>query len=320
VIDYESASSNSSLLSNISLPYLEEQRIGMVITRKFLRLHKENPFELVICNGSYGWYLTGMRLDIPMINIFHGTWAGVNQWLFPNHKEISTELAINIGGLYGRGIFEKISGRGRHNVAVSPLVKDELKRYYGIESEVILNCVDIDLFRPMSKEECRERLKLPKDKKIGFFPSGATFRKGFDIILKLIEKHKDILFILVGKEEKRRNVIGSSRLPFKDMPIYYNASDFVILPSRYEACGLVALEALACNTPVITGKVGIFCNDQYKDLAMVVPTSNWEDYSKAIEKILNRTEEWHSREKIKANFSLDIFSKRYHEFVNRIIG
>lgn len=288
VIDYKSASSNNSLRSKISLPYLEDQRWGVVIAKEFLRLHRENPFELVICNGPYGWSLTGINLDIPMINIFHGTWVGVNQSLFPDTEEIfSAELSIKIGGLYGRGIFEKISGLRKHCIAVSPLVKDELKRYYGFESEVILNCIDTDFFRPMDKEECRERLNLPKNKKIGFFPSGTGFGKGFDIILELVKIHKDIIFILVGGKEGE-NVIGISRIPFRDMPIYYNASDFVIVPSRYEGFGLAPLEVLACNIPVITSKSGIFYDDQYNDLAKVVPTSNWKDYSQAIEEIIDR--------------------------------
>jgi D-inositol-3-phosphate glycosyltransferase len=37
---------------------------------------------------------------------------------------------------------------------------------------------------------------------------------------------------------------------------YYNAADFVIMPSRYESFGMVALEAMACGRPVIASEVG----------------------------------------------------------------
>ena len=41
------------------------------------------------------------------------------------------------------------------------------------------------------------------------------------------------------------------------MPIYYSAADVCVVPSYYESFGLVALESLACGTPVITANIGI---------------------------------------------------------------
>ena len=37
---------------------------------------------------------------------------------------------------------------------------------------------------------------------------------------------------------------------------YYNAASFVVMPSRYESFGMVALEAMACGRPVIASEVG----------------------------------------------------------------
>jgi D-inositol-3-phosphate glycosyltransferase len=37
---------------------------------------------------------------------------------------------------------------------------------------------------------------------------------------------------------------------------YYNAASIVVMPSRYESFGMVAIEALACGTPVIAANVG----------------------------------------------------------------
>jgi D-inositol-3-phosphate glycosyltransferase len=41
-----------------------------------------------------------------------------------------------------------------------------------------------------------------------------------------------------------------------EMPLYYNAADVCVVPSYYESFGLVALESLACGTPVVATDVG----------------------------------------------------------------
>jgi len=40
------------------------------------------------------------------------------------------------------------------------------------------------------------------------------------------------------------------------LAIYYNAADVLVVPSKYESFGLVALEAMSTGTPVIASRVG----------------------------------------------------------------
>jgi len=40
------------------------------------------------------------------------------------------------------------------------------------------------------------------------------------------------------------------------LPYYYSAAEAVIVPSQYESFGMVALEAMACGTPVVASQVG----------------------------------------------------------------
>jgi D-inositol-3-phosphate glycosyltransferase len=40
------------------------------------------------------------------------------------------------------------------------------------------------------------------------------------------------------------------------LPYYYSAAELLVMPSHYESFGMVALEAMACGTPVIASEVG----------------------------------------------------------------
>ena len=48
----------------------------------------------------------------------------------------------------------------------------------------------------------------------------------------------------------------AGRVEQKDLPFYYSAADVLVVSSYHESFGLVALEALACGTPVVATDVG----------------------------------------------------------------
>ena len=60
--------------------------------------------------------------------------------------------------------------------------------------------------------------------------------------------------ILALRMESSISFIGA--VDQQELPLYYNASDVLVIPSYYESFGLVALEAMACGIPVIASRVG----------------------------------------------------------------
>ena len=82
-------------------------------------------------------------------------------------------------------------------------------------------------------------------------------RKGFNVFLEIINKIKDEFQLIISSDVEPKNLHGLDYLFFKsyDSPELrrelYSAVDVCVVPSKIEAFGLVALEASACNLPVV---------------------------------------------------------------------
>ena len=69
----------------------------------------------------------------------------------------------------------------------------------------------------------------------------------------------------------------------EDLPSYYNAADFFVLPSKSgEGLPLVALEAMACGLPVIATDVGGISEILIEDYGKLVPPNKPEMLAEAI--------------------------------------
>ena len=161
--------------------------------------------------------------------------------------------------------------------ASSPHEKSAMVRLYQAPEERIrvLSCgVDLSLFKPLDMEESRKRLGLNGEKVI-LFVGRIEPIKGLDLLLQSVaameETHIKAL-IVGGNMEQEAEVVRlkemaqslgiEESLEFvglvdqRELPVYYNAADVCLVPSYYESFGLVALEALACGTPVVASRVG----------------------------------------------------------------
>ncbi len=164
-------------------------------------------------------------------------------------------------------------------IASSPHEKEAMVRLYDAPDHQIqvVGCgVDLTLFRPMDVGEARKRLGLNGEKVIVYVGRIEPI-KGLELLLKstaIIEEGGDALKVLViggeaTQEGEAKRLHGMAAelgienimdfvgmVDQKDLPLYYNAADVCVVPSYYESFGLVALEALACGTPVVASRVG----------------------------------------------------------------
>ncbi|NEN94438.1 MAG: glycosyltransferase [Moorea sp. SIO3I7] len=130
--------------------------------------------------------------------------------------------------------------------------------------------VDIEAYQPFDTKQCRSLLGLPTNKKVLMFGAQnlTNSRKGGDLLLKALSslpqslKGEIVLLTLgdggevisesVGIQTQNLGFVSSDHLK----AIAYSAADLFLFPTRADAFGLVALEAMACGTPTVSFKVG----------------------------------------------------------------
>jgi glycogen synthase len=165
-------------------------------------------------------------------------------------------------------------------VAVSGSMKEDVQDLYdvsGAEVDVIHNGIDIDQYRPRPDESVLEEYGVDPDQPYVLFVGRITRQKG---ILHLVEAihhlDADIQVVLcagapdteeIGEEMEARVEAARSEtdnpivwiaemLPREDVITMYTHASVFVCPSVYEPFGIINLEAMACETPVVASAVG----------------------------------------------------------------
>jgi D-inositol-3-phosphate glycosyltransferase len=146
--------------------------------------------------------------------------------------------------------------------------------------------VDLSHFYPIPEDEAKEVIGVPPCDQVVLFVGRIEPLKGIDTLIEAIAymrgkgSSEDLSFCLaiIGgdpdstpedqtvemrrlKEMCRLNGLDDlvTFLGKRDqdmLPYYYSAAEAVVVPSHYESFGMVALEAMACGTPVVASQVG----------------------------------------------------------------
>ena len=173
--------------------------------------------------------------------------------------------------------FRKLMARQFHApdrlfLALSRMVADDYQRYHHVPEEqirIIHNGVDVERFDParsrLLREPIRRQWGLGDDELVLLFVGHDFFRTGLATAILALGR-------LAGDAPVRLVVVGGSRWrPYARLaeqcgvadrltfvgavgdPLpYYGAADVCVLPTLYDPCSLVVLEAAACGLPVVT--------------------------------------------------------------------
>ena len=242
-----------------------------------------HPYELI--HAHYwlsGWagYLLKRYWDIPLVQMFH-TLGDLKNLLSPRGS-IEPVLRLQVE----RGLLRLADAV----IAANPDEREVM--IWDLQADPAKICtvppgVDLDHFRPADRLAARDQLGLP-DRPLVLFVGRIDPVKGIDTLFEGWRRLLDslepgdtvpLLIFLGGRrtesaagpqfEPALERVIGEARRlgiegsilflgsqPRAILPLFYNAADLCVMPSRYESFGLVAVEAMACGTPVVASRVG----------------------------------------------------------------
>ncbi|MEO9145242.1 MAG: asparagine synthase (glutamine-hydrolyzing) [Ginsengibacter sp.] len=247
-----------------------------------------------------------------------------------------------------KGLRKKMLFKCDRILSVSKYTKDVVVRLNGFPEEnisVLNNCLDPFLEDPVQKEKDPKLLKryhLNNEDKILMTLTRLAAReryKGYDIVIeslkKLHETNEHIKYLIVGKydeEEKLRldsiiskaglqqDVIFTGFVDDEELAGHFNIADIYIMPSEKEGFGIVFIEAMYYNKPVIAGnKDGSTDALLNGDLGLLVNPESIEEVTAAIRKVADCENQYlPNRQLLMDHFSFPVYKEKWREVLQEI--
>jgi D-inositol-3-phosphate glycosyltransferase len=211
------------------------------------------------------------RWGVPMVSTFH-TLAQLKNRVAESAAEREQAVRYEIER-------RTMAGSDRI-VALTDVDRQQMVRHYGVQAPIVVvpGGVDLERFSPQPQSAARAALGLRHDRKVLLFVGRIQRLKGLEVLLRAFAQLAEIdaeLLIVGGRRgtnyesreitrlqhlasklgvADRTRFVGA--VPHEELPTYYSAADVSVMPSSYESFGLVAVESLACGTPVVATRVG----------------------------------------------------------------
>ena len=218
--------------------------------------------------------------NVPVLQMFH-TLGLMKNRIAQTPEEIEGDYRIN-GERQVMAAVEKI-------VAATQAEAAQLEFLYGVAENKIVTIppgVDTSRFYPIPDDEAKEAIGHNDCPRLLLFVGRIEPLKGLDTLIRalaqvrcsgVLEKQCYSLAIIGGDPDAPAEQMSAEMVRLQTLckeldlddvvlflgkraqdtlPYYYSAADILIMPSYYESFGMVALEAMACGTPVIASQVG----------------------------------------------------------------
>ena len=189
-------------------------------------------------------------------------------------------------GGHGSEVVSHLEGAMAQNsnriITVSYSMEEDLIRHGWSPSKIsaVWNGVDAEKYDPrkVKKEEIqaiRDRYEIPADWNMLLFVGRLTWVKGVRNLLiglpSVLREYPNTKLVILGKGEEQSDIVETAgRLGIQDKVVYrfdfvpeperilhYAAADACVFPSTYEPFGIVSLEAMAMEKPIVVGARGV---------------------------------------------------------------
>ncbi|UOQ45702.1 glycosyltransferase [Halobacillus salinarum] len=207
---------------------------------------------------------------------------------------------------------KRILQQADHIIAVGEALKDEMVHEFGVdETKISLMSMGVNrnVFAPVDQTQARETLGLTADQKMLLFAGNIIEAKGLLELTKAFQRLKQddetlqLHFVGHPKEEgffeKLQNYVKSEAIqnvhfhpakPQKEVALWMSAADVFVLPSYIEGFGLVAVEAMSCQTPVVGSDVGGLSYLLKNEAGVLVQPKNVDSLTEGVKKVLYNDE------------------------------
>lgn len=222
--------------------------------------------------------LSDLWAGAPIVHMFH-TLGEMKNRIARSEAEREGEYRIN-----GE---KQVLGRVNRITVATLAELTQLRFLYKADPNkmvVIPPGVDVGHFYPIPSDEAKTYIGIKPEDRMILFVGRIEPLKGVDTLLQamaclqLKEAQRPVHLAIIGGDptaspeqmtvemarlQKLCEVLGLDQsvvfLGKRDqdkLPYYYSAAEVLVMPSHYESFGMVALEAMACGTPVIASEVG----------------------------------------------------------------
>jgi glycogen synthase len=272
-------------------PALETLSIGLAMTR--------DPVDADVAH-AHTWYadMAGLWIRtihrIPLIVTLHSM-EPLRPWKADQ---------LGSGYLLSTWIEKTVVEAADRVIAVSARMRDDILRHFRVDPAkvvVIHNGIDPDRFRRTDRRDALERYGVRPPYVL--FVGRITDQKGIFHLLEAAPKlpgHVQVVLCASApdtpeiEERLRRAVAGQPNLrwinemvPVEDVVQLYSHAAVFACPSVYEPFGLINLEAMACETPVVASAVGgILEVVEDGKTGLLVPPGRPDDLADALNRLL----------------------------------
>ena len=230
-------------------------------------IQKEGPFDVIHAHDwlvAYAAKTLKNAFDIPIVATIHATEAGRNSGI---HDE--TQRYIN-------DTEWMLTYEATEVIVNSNFMKGHIQGLFGLPFEkisVVPNGVNLTLFNGVERDYDFRRQYAMDNEKVILFMGRLVYEKGIQHLIsampKILEGYHDAKLVICGKGgmqdelQEQVNAMGIGNKVYfagymkgKDVQKMYKAADIAVFPSTYEPFGIVALEAMLSENPIVVSDIG----------------------------------------------------------------